>query len=115
MQRRLIGFLSLSLVLALTAPAVASDVDHPGYKYLAGWGDRSTVTSKTEVVEEGKTTAMSSTVTLKSVAADKLIIELALTTEVNGQKMQMPAMPGEVPAKHPKLPYATKETKGRET
>ena len=118
MHNRLIGFASCLIVLVLGGSAFARDTeDSPEYKAWKEWKAGATARMRTEVTEGGTKTIATTTVTLKKKAADRLVLEMAISTEVAGMKIEAPAAPMEVPARRPKVPVdpKAKETTGRET
>ncbi len=104
----------LLIALALTGAANAQTEDSPYYKGWSGWRDGATATTKTEVESAGAKMSSTATATLKKVAADKAVVELALSFDLGGQKQTSPAAATDVLAKMPTDPKA-KKSKGKET
>ena len=89
MHNRLIGFASCLIVLVLGGSAFARDTeDSPEYKAWKEWKAGATARMRTEVTEGGTKTIATTTVTLKKKAADRLVLEMAISTEVAGMKIR---------------------------
>lgn len=94
-----------AMVMGLTVSvAVSADmVDNPQYKSWSAFKVGTTVkTQMTSVMSMGDkelTSKMTMTSTLKELTADKAVVEVVTETDVNGQKMTMPATKQEIAAK----------------
>jgi hypothetical protein len=117
MQRICLATAGLLITLSLTGSAAAQAGDLPPYKSWAGWREGASTTMKTESLGEGAKQVITTTVTLKKVAADKVVLDVAMTIEVAGQKFEQPATPIEIEAnKAESSPDENaKITRGRET
>jgi len=107
---------ALFAVLAVAAPVTSADtIDSPYYQGWVYWRPGATATMKTDVVAGGMKLTGRTTVTLKSMAADKAIVEIAFASEVDGMKVDSPAVPTDVPARQARWDAKTKVTTGKET
>ena len=72
---------------------------------------------KTESLAEGAKQIITTTVTLKKVSSEAVVLDVAMTIEVAGQKFEQPAMPIEVRADTAESSpdEKAKITRGRET
>ena len=114
MTNRLIPALVL---LAGAVPAAADTVESPQYKGWAGWKPGATVTMKSEAEAAGMKMTLTIVATLKSVAADKAVVESSSSSVVGGMKFDVPPTATDVPARNPKVAVekVLKETRGTET
>jgi hypothetical protein len=94
-----------ALIVGLLAPAAMAEdtVDNPAYKQWAAFkpGTVTKVQSESVTSVGGKdmTTKTVITTTLKEVTAEKVVVEMVIDMDANGQKMTMPARTQDIPAK----------------
>ena len=91
---------ALSVVWWFGGVAEAQTVDNPVYQVWSIWREGASVTTKTELTKNGKTEApIKQTQTLKSLSADKAVIDASMELEVNGKPFKTPLAPFEIAAK----------------
>jgi hypothetical protein len=117
MKRVLFGVAGLLITLSVTGSAAAQVGDLPPYKSWAGWREGATATMKTESLAAGAKQIITTTVTLKKVSAEAVVLEVTMAIEIAGQKFQQPAMPIEIRADTAESSpdENAKITRGRET
>jgi hypothetical protein len=93
--------------------AEAQSVDNPAYQVWSIWREGASVTTKTELTKNGKTEApLKQTQTLKSLSAEKAVIDASMELELNGKPFKTPPAPFEIAAKiegAPTAPSAKKD------
>jgi hypothetical protein len=130
MHRVLFGIASLIVLATLAAPVSAQEtIDNPQYQEWAKWKAGAFATIKSESVVDGKVQLVTTqTQTLKSLTAEKAVVEITSVTEAAGQKISAPPVTFDIVAKLPKVKFdpadvkvepkddpKVKHTKGRET
>jgi hypothetical protein len=86
-------------LLALAAPAVAADVENPGYKMWAKYKPGTMVKQKMVTKGGPAESEMEMTQTLKEVKPEKAVVSVATSMVAMGTKMDMPAQNQDIPAK----------------
>jgi hypothetical protein len=111
-----IRFTALAL-FALAVPAAAETVESPQYKGWAGWKPGATVTMTSEAEAAGMKMTLTMTGVLKSVSAEKAVVESSSSSVVGGMKIDVPPAAVDVPARNPKVAVekVLKEIRGKET
>src|SRR5262245_58732444 len=103
MQRTLFGLVGLAAFVFLPAYTVAEEsVENPEYKKWVVWKEGAYATLKGENSFGAMTSTVTTTQTLKSVAADKIVIEVTSVTETNGQTIKSAPVSLEILARTPK-------------
>ncbi len=129
MNRMTFRSAGLFVLLSLAGPAAAEEtVENPEYKKWAVWKEGAYATLKGENRFGDTITVVTSTQTLKSITAEKVVIEVTTVVVTNGQTTTAPPTTMEFMARDPKLPpevlkqaeeqarkVAAQTTKGKET
>jgi len=94
---------AMAVVLAVSAALAEEMVENPQYKSWAKFKPDTVVKMQANSVTKAQgmeiASRMSMTTTLKSLTADKAVLQIVTEMEVNGRKMTMPAQTQEAPAK----------------
>lgn len=114
---------ALSLVWWFGGVAVAQTVDNPAYQGWSNWREGASVTTKTESAKNGKVeSSFKQTQTLKSLSAEKAVVNASMELEVSGKPFTTDPTPTEIVAKFKAVPQTKnapnaaepKTTKGQE-
>jgi hypothetical protein len=95
-MRRLIPFLAVCCMM-ICSSVLAEQIENPAYTSWAKYKPGTSTTMAMSSDMGGQASKMETKTTLKEVAADKLVIEMATSMEAAGQKMDMPAQKVDVP------------------
>jgi hypothetical protein len=91
---------ALGAALCFGAIAGAESVDNPAYQVWSVWREGASVTTKTELTMNGKSNPpIKQTQTLKSISADKAVIDGSMELELNGKPFKTEPAPFEIAAK----------------
>ena len=91
---------ALGAILCLGGIAAAQSVDNPAYQVWSVWREGASVTTKTELATNGKTNPpIKQTQTLKSLTAEKAVIDASMELELNGKPFKTEPAPFEIAAK----------------
>lgn len=97
-------FAPVAAIVCMAAPALAADkIDNPMYKMWASYKPGTYVTMKSETDMGGTKSTSTTTTKLIEVTADKLVLEMTMTSKVEVPGVDIPAttntMKQDVPAK----------------
>lgn len=98
--RTRIGVFALVIGACLASVAWGDEkVDNPMYKHWAQFKPGSFATLKAQTTTMGVKSETTATTTLKELTADKAVIETKAVSEAAGQKVELPVIKNEIPAK----------------
>jgi hypothetical protein len=129
MRHTMLGSAGLLALLMLAGSAAADEtVENPEYKKWAVWKEGAYATLKGENRFGDVDTIVTSTQTLKTVSAEKVVVEVTTMVETNGTTTKAPPTTMEHRAREPKLSedvrrqveeqtkkFAAQTTKGKES
>jgi len=99
--RALVGC-AVALVFAAGACAADEQIDNPAYKKWSAYKPGTWVKYKQSGETAGQKTETETTFKLLEVTPEKAVLEISMSMNVAGQKMDMPAQKQDVPAKFTK-------------
>lgn len=96
MRRMALMFISVCCLMFVTTSVCAEQIENPQYKEWAKYKPGTSTTMATTSDAGGQTSSMETKTTLKEVTDDKIVLDISMSMDAGGQKMNMPAQTTEI-------------------